>query len=63
MNKQQVKGHLNEVKGTVKEAAGDLVGNTKLEVKGKVQKNLGKLQVAQGDLKEAVKSELHAVSK
>lgn len=56
MNKDQVKGKTNEAKGKVKEVAGDLVGNEKLEAKGKIQKNLGKSQVKYGDVKKAVKS-------
>lgn len=42
INKDQVKGKTNEVEGKIKGVAGDLVGNEKLEEKGKVQKNLGK---------------------
>tara|TARA_R110002072_G_C7919262_1_gene530934 strand:- start:529 stop:705 length:177 start_codon:yes stop_codon:yes gene_type:complete len=56
INKDQVKGTANEVKGKVKEVAGHLVGNEKLEVKGKIQKNLGKTQAKYGDVKNAVKS-------
>ena len=51
-----MKGTANEVKGKVKEVAGHLVGNEKLEVKGKIQKNLGKTQAKYGDVKNAVKS-------
>lgn len=56
INKDQVKGKANEVKGKVKEVAGHLVGNEKLEVKGKIQKNLGKTQAKYGGVKNAVKS-------
>ncbi len=56
MNKDQVKGKTNEAKGKVKEVAGDLVGNEKLEAKGKIQKNLGKSQAKYGDVKNAVRS-------
>ena len=38
MNKNQVKGRVKEVEGMIKEVAGKLVGNEKLEQKGKVQK-------------------------
>jgi len=54
-NKDQIKGRTNEVEGKIKEVAGDLVGNEKLEQKGKIQKNLGKAQAKYGDIKEAVK--------
>jgi uncharacterized protein YjbJ (UPF0337 family) len=55
INKDQVKGRVEEVKGTIKEAAGKLVGNEKLETKGTVEKNLGKVQAAFGDVKKDVK--------
>ena len=55
MNKDQVKGHVKEVKGTIKEIAGKLVGNEKLERKGKVQKIVGEAQAEIGDIKESVK--------
>ena len=37
MNKDQAKERIKEAKGKVKEGAGKLVGNDKLEVKGKTQ--------------------------
>jgi uncharacterized protein YjbJ (UPF0337 family) len=55
MNKDQVKGHIEEAKGKVKEVAGNLVGNDDLELKGKIQKSGGKVQAAVGDLKEDIK--------
>jgi uncharacterized protein YjbJ (UPF0337 family) len=55
MNKNQVKGRVNEVEGMIKEVAGKLVGNEKLEEKGKVQKVLGEAQAAVGDIKQDVK--------
>jgi uncharacterized protein YjbJ (UPF0337 family) len=56
MNKDQVKGRVNEAKGTIKEATGKLVGDKTLEAKGNVEKNLGKVQAKFGDVKEEVKS-------
>ncbi|MBV5274607.1 CsbD family protein [Lamprocystis purpurea] len=55
MNKEQVKGRYEEAKGAVKEAAGKVVGNEELEIKGNVQKNAGKVQAGLGDLKEDIK--------
>ncbi len=43
INKDQVKGHANEVIGKVKETVGEAVGNKKLEIKGAIQKNIGKV--------------------
>lgn len=58
MNKDQVKGRLNEAKGKVKEVAGNLVGNKNLEIEGVVQKNIGKAQAKLGDVKSDLKSKL-----
>ena len=55
MNKDQVKGRVEESKGKVKEIAGSLVGNKDLEVEGKVQNTSGKIQAGYGDLKEDIK--------
>ena len=55
VNKDQVKGRVREAKGKIKEAAGKLVGNEKLEVKGKIQKVLGQAQTKYGDVKQDLK--------
>ncbi|HSO81343.1 CsbD family protein [Thiocapsa sp.] len=58
MNKDQVKGRYEEAKGKVKEVAGNVTGDTELEVEGNVQKNLGKVQAGVGDLKEDIKKSI-----
>jgi uncharacterized protein YjbJ (UPF0337 family) len=58
MNKDQVKGRIDEVKGVVKEVAGNIVCNKSLEAEGIVQKNIGKVQAGLGDIKSDVKSKL-----
>jgi uncharacterized protein YjbJ (UPF0337 family) len=55
MTKDQVKGRVKHREGTVKEAAGKLIGNEKLQHKGAVQKIVGKAQAAIGDTKEELK--------
>lgn len=55
INKDQVKGHVETAKGAIKEAAGKLVGNPSLEVKGNIEKNLGKAQAKFGDVREDLK--------
>jgi uncharacterized protein YjbJ (UPF0337 family) len=55
MNKDQVKGRVDEAEGKVKEMAGKLVGNEKLEAKGRIQQVVGKAQAKFGDVKKAVK--------
>jgi uncharacterized protein YjbJ (UPF0337 family) len=55
MNKDQVKGRIEEAKGKVKEVTGKAVGNKTLEAKGKVEKIGGKAQAGYGDLKDDLK--------
>ena len=54
MNKHQVTGRVEEAKGAVKEAAGKLVGNKELEVKGMLEKNAGKAEAKAGDIANTV---------
>ena len=54
INKDQVQGRVEEAKGTIKEVAGKLVDDKTLEIKGNIQKNLGKTQTKLGDLEEEV---------
>ena len=58
MNKDQVKGRVEEAKGKVKEVTGHAVGNPDLEDRGSVQKVGGAVQKSYGDLKEDVKDSL-----
>jgi len=55
MNKDQVKGRVEQAKGSIKEATGKVVGNQKLEAEGKLDKAVGKTQAGYGDLKADVK--------
>jgi uncharacterized protein YjbJ (UPF0337 family) len=55
MSKAHVKGHLKEAEGTIKKVAGKLVGNERLEEKGKAEKIAGKHEAARADLKEDIK--------
>jgi uncharacterized protein YjbJ (UPF0337 family) len=55
MNKDQVKGRVEEAKGKVKEVTGNVIGNKKLETEGNIEKNLGKGQAGYGDAKEDLK--------
>lgn len=55
MNKDQVNGRIKEVIGNVKEVAGKITDNKNLEVKGNIQKNIGKAQADFGDLKNNLK--------
>ena len=55
MNKDQVKGAAKDVAGKLKEQAGKLVGNERLQAKGLAQQVSGKLQKGAGDVKEVIK--------
>lgn len=55
MNKWQVKGRVKEAKGFIKEVAGKLVGNEKLEAEGKVQTILGEARAELGDVRQRAK--------
>ena len=58
MNKDQIKGKIDVVKGKVKEVAGNIVGNKSLEAEGLAQKTVGKVQAGLGDIKSDLKSKL-----
>ncbi len=55
MNKDQTNGRIAEAQGKVKEVAGRIVGNEKLELKGKIENTAGKVQAAFGDAKADLK--------
>ena len=55
MNKDQVKGRVEQAKGSVKENAGKALGDRELQSEGKVDKAVGKTQATYGDAKEKVK--------
>ncbi|MCD7107758.1 CsbD family protein [Rhizobium sp. DKSPLA3] len=58
MDKNRIEGGAKEVKGTVKEAVGKLVGNERLEAEGKIDKAEGEAQSTLGKAKDAVKGAL-----
>ena len=55
MNKDQVDGRVEQVKGSVKDAVGSVTGNRELEAEGEAQKTGGKVQAGYGDTKEKAK--------
>ena len=55
MDKDRVAGSAKQVKGTIKELVGKVIGDTKLESEGKADKVEGKIQNAVGGLKDALK--------
>ena len=55
MDKDRIKGSAEQIKGSVKEAAGKALGDKKLETEGMTDKAAGKVQNAVGGLKDAVR--------
>jgi uncharacterized protein YjbJ (UPF0337 family) len=55
MNKDQVKGRVEQAKGSVKEATGKVVDDKQLQAEGQVDKAAGKVQANYGDAKDKVK--------
>jgi uncharacterized protein YjbJ (UPF0337 family) len=50
----QTQGKLHEAKGAIKQTAGKLTGNPKLEADGRIEKNAGKVQSIAGKIEKAV---------
>ncbi|MDB5407335.1 MAG: hypothetical protein JWL84_2247 [Rhodospirillales bacterium] len=55
MDEHRVKGTAKEIKGSVKDAAGKVIGDDKLQAEGKIDKAAGKAEKAYGQAKDAVK--------
>jgi uncharacterized protein YjbJ (UPF0337 family) len=55
MDKDRIKGAAVQAKGTVKEAAGKVTGDAKLEAEGKADNLAGKVQSAVGGLKDTLR--------
>ena len=56
MNKAQVRGRVEQVKGKIKKVTGSVVGNKTLEQKGRAQEIVGKARASLGDLKDDLKN-------
>jgi uncharacterized protein YjbJ (UPF0337 family) len=55
MDKDRIKGKIDEVAGSAKRKVGDLTGNTELQVEGIVQQAKGKVENAWGKAKDIVR--------
>jgi uncharacterized protein YjbJ (UPF0337 family) len=55
VDKDRIKGSAEQIKGTVKEAVGKVLGDEKMETEGATDKAAGKVQNAVGGLKDAVR--------
>ena len=55
MDKDRIKGMGDQAKGSLKEAAGKVAGDTKLQAEGKADKLKGKVENAVGGAKDAIR--------
>ena len=55
VDENRVKGAFDQVKGAVKDAAGKLLGDEKLQAEGKADKVTGKAESTVGGVKDAVR--------
>ena len=58
MDKDRIAGSAKQAKGAVKEVAGKVAGDAKLQSEGKSDKVAGKVQNAVGGIKDAVRGKL-----
>ena len=59
MNKDQVKGRVEEAKGKAKETVGHVTGDAERESRGTSEKVAGKIQKTYGDVKEDIKKDMN----
>jgi uncharacterized protein YjbJ (UPF0337 family) len=57
MDKNRIEGSVKQVKGSVEEAAGKLLGDAKLTAEGKADKVAGKIQNAVGSVSDSLTKE------
>jgi uncharacterized protein YjbJ (UPF0337 family) len=56
MDREHVRGAADKAKGAIKETAGKVTGDKKLESEGKVDKAKGDLHTAAGNVKDAARN-------
>ncbi len=63
MDKKNLEGGLDNIKGRVKETVGVAVGDRELEGEGKLDQVKGKVKDLAGDLREGIKNKLDDLDK
>jgi uncharacterized protein YjbJ (UPF0337 family) len=58
MDKDRLTGAADQAKGAVKDAAGKMTGDTKLQAEGKADKAAGKMESAVGGAKDSARDAL-----
>jgi uncharacterized protein YjbJ (UPF0337 family) len=56
MDKDRINGAADQAKGSIKEAAGKVTGDAKLQTEGTLDKAKGKVESAIGGVKDAVRN-------
>jgi uncharacterized protein YjbJ (UPF0337 family) len=59
MDKDRIKGMADQAKGGMKDAAGKVTGDTKLQAEGKMDKAKGKVENAIGGAKDSMREQLN----
>jgi uncharacterized protein YjbJ (UPF0337 family) len=59
MDKDRIKGMGDQAKGAVKDTAGKVTGDTKLQAEGKMDKAKGKVENAVGGAKDSLREQLN----
>jgi uncharacterized protein YjbJ (UPF0337 family) len=59
MDKDRIKGSADQAKGAVKDAAGKMTGDTKLQAEGKADKVKGKIENAVGGAKDTMRDHMN----
>jgi uncharacterized protein YjbJ (UPF0337 family) len=62
-NKNEREGNLDQAKGRVKQAVGDLTGNDKLKAEGKIDETMGKVKTAVGEAQKKVGAAIDSLGK
>jgi uncharacterized protein YjbJ (UPF0337 family) len=62
-NKNERTGNLDQAKGKVKQAVGDLTGNDKLRAEGAVDETVGQAEAAVGGAQKKVRAAIESVAK
>ena len=60
MNKDQLKGSVKDALGKLQKRAGRALGSTSQEAKGLARQSEGRVQKADGDLRQALKNSRHS---
>jgi len=59
MDKDRIKGMGDQAKGAIKDTAGKVTGDTKLQAEGKMDKAKGKVENAVGGAKDSLREQLN----